>query len=155
VDWKGVFYVMTDEGAPNKRVFKVDPNKFERKHWKELIPEDKDAARDSLTIVGGHLSIASLKKAVSAVELFDLNGKKVRDVALPGVGTASNPFGDEDDDEAFYSFSSFVEPQQIFRISVKTGASSQYADVKVPVDASKYEVRQVFYESKDKTPVSM
>ncbi len=154
-DWKGVFYVMTDEGAPNKRVFKVDPNKFDRKNWKELIPEDKDAARDSLAVVGGHLAISSLKKAVSAVELFDLNGKKVRDVALPGLGTASNLVGDEDDDEAFYAYSSFVAPRQIFRTSVKTGVSSEYAQVEVPVDPSKYEVRQVFYESKDKTPVSM
>src|SRR5690606_34463670 len=71
--WKGKLYVTTDEGAPNKRVFLVDPNKFERKNWKELIPEDKDAARESVVIVGGHLSISSLKKAVSAVELFTLD----------------------------------------------------------------------------------
>lgn len=153
--WKGVIYVTTDEGAPNKRVFKVDPNKFERKNWKELIPEDKNAARESVTIVGGHLAIASLKKAASAIELFDLNGKKVRDVELPGLGTASNLSGDEEDDEAFYSFSSFVQPRDSFRVSVKTGKSELYARVEVPVDPSKYEVRQVTYESKDKTPVTM
>jgi prolyl oligopeptidase len=153
--WKGQLYVFTDEGAPNKRVFKVDPNKFERAKWKELIPEDKDAARESLVIVGGHLSISSLKKAVSHVELFTLEGKKVRDVELPGLGTASNLVGDEDDDEAFYGFSSFVQPSQVFRTSVKTGKSEVYSKVEVPVDASKFEVRQVFYPSKDGTPVSM
>lgn len=153
--WKGKIYVTTDEGAPNKRVFVVDPNKFERKHWKELIAEDKDAARESVVIVGGHFAISSLKKAVSVVELFTLEGKKVREVELPGLGTASNLVGDEDDDEAFFGFSSFVSPSQIFRTSVKTGKSELYAKVEVPVDASKYEVRQVFYESKDKTPVSM
>lgn len=153
--WKGKLYVTTDEGAPNKRVFAVDPNKFERKNWKELIPEDKDAARESVVIVGGHFAVQSLKKAVSVVELFTLDGKKVREVELPGLGTASNLVGDEDDDEAFFGFSSFVSPSQIFRTSVKTGKSELYSRVDVPVDASKYEVRQVTYESKDKTPVTM
>ncbi len=153
--WKGKLYVTTDEGAPNKRVFAVDPNKFERKNWKELIPEDKDAARESVVIVGGHFAISSLKKAVSVVELFSLDGKKVREVELPGLGTASNLFGDEEDDEAFFSFSSFVSPTQIFKTSVKSGKSELYARVEVPIEASKYEVRQVFFESKDKTPISM
>lgn len=153
--WKDQFYVFTDEGAPNKRVFKVDPNKPERANWKELIPEDKAAARESLTIVGGHLAISSLKKAVSVVELFSLDGKRVREVELPGLGTASNLIGDEDDDEAFFSFSSFVMPGQVFRTSVKTGKSELYSKVEVPVDPSRYEVRQVFYKSKDGTEISM
>ena len=153
--WKGQLYVFTDEGAPNKRVFKVDPNHFERKAWKELIPEDKDSARESLVIVGGHFAIASLKKAVSTVELFTLEGKKVRDVELPGLGTASNLVGDEDDDEAFFGFSSLTMPPQVFRTSIKSGKSEVYSHVDVPVDASKFEVRQVFYPSKDGTPISM
>ncbi len=153
--WKGKLYVFTDEGAPNKRLFEVDPNHFERKHWKELIPEDKDAARESMVIVGGHVAIASLKKAVSVVELFGLDGKKLRDVELPGLGTASNLVGDEDEDEAFYSFSSLTMPPQIFRTSVQSGKSEVYSTVHVPVDPSKYEVRQVFYPSKDGTQISM
>ncbi len=153
--WKGQLYVFTDDGAPNKRVFKVDPNKLDRKSWKEIIPEDKEASRESMVIVGGHIAIASLKKAVSTVELFTLEGKKVRDVELPGLGTASNLFGDEEDDEAFFSFSSLTQPNQVFRTSVKSGKSEIYSAVEVPVDASKYEVRQVFYPSKDGTQVSM
>lgn len=153
--WKGKLYVFTDEGAPNKRVFEVDPNRFERKHWKELIAEDKDAARESMVIVGGHLAISSLQRAVSVVDLFSLDGKHVRSIELPGLGTASNLVGDEDDDEAFFSFSSFVMPPQIFRTSVKTGKSALYSKVDVPVDPSKYEVRQVFFPSKDGTQISM
>lgn len=153
--WKDVFYVFTDEGAPNKRVFKVDPRKPERKDWKELIPEDKEAARESLAIVGGHLALSSLKKAVSQVEVFTLEGKKVREVELPGLGTASNLIGLEDDDEAYYAFSSFVMPRQVFKASVKTGKSELWAKVEVPVDPSKYEVTQVSYPSKDGTPISM
>jgi len=153
--WKGVFYVFTDEGAPNKRVFKVDPNQPARANWKELIREDKDAARESLAIVGGHLAISSLKKAVSVVELFTLDGKKVREVQLPGLGTASNLVGLEDDDEAYYSYSSFVAPPQVFKTSVKSGQSELWAKVELPVELSKFEVRQVSYPSKDGTAVTM
>ncbi len=153
--WKDVFYVFTDDGAPNKRVFKVDPKKTDKKDWKELIAEDKDAARESMAIVGGHLAIASLKKAVSQVELFGLDGKKVRDIQLPGLGTASNLVGLEDDDEAYFAFSSFVMPRQVFKTSIKTGTAELWAKVEVPVDPSKYEVSQVSYPSKDGTPITM
>jgi prolyl oligopeptidase len=96
-----------------------------------------------------------LKKVVSVVELFTLEGKKVREVELPGLGTASNLHGNEDDDEAFFSFSSFISPPQIFRTSVKTGKSEVYSKVQLPVDSAGYEVRQVSYPSKDGTSVTM
>lgn len=153
--WKDVFYVFTDEGAPNKRVFTVDPKRPERAAWKELVAEDKETARDGLAIVGGHLAISGLKKAVSVVEVFDFKGKRVRAVELPGLGTASNLVGQEDDDEAWYAFSSFTMPRQIFKTSVKTGKSELWAAVDVPVDSTRFEVRQVFYPSKDGTQVSM
>lgn len=153
--WKDTFYVFTDEGAPNKRLFAVDPKKPERANWKELIAEDKDAARESLVIVGGHFAIAALKKAVSVVEVFDFKGKKVRTIELPGLGTASNLVGLEDDDEAYFAFSSFTMPRQVFKTSVKSGKSDVWATVDVPVDPTKFEVRQVFYPSKDGTQISM
>jgi prolyl oligopeptidase len=79
----------------------------------------------------------------------------VREVELPGLGTASNLYGDEEEDEAFFSFSSLTMPPQIFRTSVKSGRSEIYSAVHVPVDASKFEVRQVFFPSKDGTSISM
>lgn len=153
--WKDMFYVLTDEGAPNKRVFKVDAKKPARAEWKEIIPEDKAAAIDDFTIVGGHIATSSLKKAVSEVELFTLDGKRVRTVELPGLGTASNLVGLQDDDEAYYSFSSFTMPPQVFKSSVKTGKSTLWAKVDVPVDASPFDVRQVSYPSRDGTQVTM
>src|SRR5207247_1385907 len=135
----------------NKRVFKVDPNKPDRKEWKELIPEDKEAALESVTVVGGSIATASLKKATSEIELYDLNGKRLRRVELPEKGTSSNLIGLEDDDEAYYAFSSFLMPQQIFKTSVKTGKSALWAKVEVPVDVGPYQVEQVFYPSKDGT----
>ncbi|MHB8873259.1 MAG: prolyl oligopeptidase family serine peptidase [Myxococcaceae bacterium] len=153
--WKDQFYVVTDEGAPNKRVFKVDPQRLERKAWKELIREDKGAAIESLTIVGGHLAVSALRNAASEVKLFTLAGKPVRTVQLPGLGTSSNLVGQEDDDEAYYAFSSFTVPRQIYRTSVKTGKSALWAKIEVPIDPTPYLVEQVWFPSKDGTRVSM
>ena len=69
------FYVFTDEGAPNKQVFRVDPRRPSRADWELIIPEDPTGARESLSVVGGHLAISSLRKAVSVVELFQLDGQ--------------------------------------------------------------------------------
>jgi prolyl oligopeptidase len=153
--WKGVFYIFTDEGAPNQRVFKADPARADRKHWTLLIDEDKTAARESLTVAGGHLAISSLKKATSQLELFTLGGKKVRSIDLPGLGTASNLVGNEDDDEAFFSFSSFTMPPRVMRTSVARGGAQVWSEVELPIDPSKFEVRQVSYPSKDGTLISM
>ena len=153
--WKDVFYVTTDEGAPNKRVFKVDPKKPARADWKELIAEDKALAIEGVNVVGGHLCASGLRKAVSEVKVFSLDGKPVRTLELPGIGTASNLIGLEDDDETYYAFSSFTMPQQIFKGSVKTGKSELWAKVEVPIDPTPYTVTQVFYPSKDGTKVSM
>ena len=153
--WKDVFYVLTDEGAPNKRVFKVNPAKPERAAWVELIPEDKAASIQDAALVGGHFALTRLRSAVSEVSLYALTGKLVRQVALPGLGTTSPILGLQDDDEAFFAFSSFTAPMQAFALSVKTGATTQWSKTEVPVDPTPYQVEQVRYPSKDGTLVSM
>lgn len=152
---KGRFYVTTDDGAPRSRVFSVDPKNLDRSAWKEIIPERADATIDGAGIIGGRIAVTYLKNAQSAVEIFELDGKKVRDVALPGVGTVGGPSGLDDEDTAYYSFTSFTTPNEIHEISMKTGEDKVYAKVKVPVDPSPYTVEQVFYPSKDGTRVSM
>lgn len=153
--WKDQLYVMTDEGAPNKRLFKVDAREPARQHWKELVPEDKQASVDGFAIVGGHLAVSYLKNAASELRLFTLAGKPVRRVSLPGLGTASGLFGLEDDDEAYFAFSSFTLPKEVYRTRVKSGATERWAKVEVPVDPTPYQVEQVFYPSKDGTRISM
>src|SRR5207248_1579063 len=95
------------------------------------------------------------KNAVSVVKLVGLDGKPLRDVELPGLGTATNLIGLEDDDEAYFQFSSFTLPRQVFKTQVKTGKSELWAKVDVPVDPTPYVVEQVWYPSKDGTKVSM
>ncbi|HEY3349199.1 MAG TPA: prolyl oligopeptidase family serine peptidase [Thermoanaerobaculia bacterium] len=149
------FFVSTDDGAPKGRVFAVDPAKPARAAWKEIVPERKDAALQSLRVVGGKLALDYLKSAASLLEVRNLDGTLLREVPLPGIGSASNLSGRDDEDEAYFSFTSFTTPTSIYRTSVKTGATSLYFQVKVPADVSPYTVTQVFYPSKDGTRVSM
>ncbi len=153
--YKDVFYVSTDEDAPKGRIFKVDPKKPEKADWKELIAERADANVDGASIIGGKLAVGYLKDAHSELWVYGLDGKKEREVALPGVGTLGGPSGRSDEDEAYYSYTSFTTPTQIHEMSMKTGATKLYAEVKVPIDATPYTVEQVFYPSKDGTRISM
>lgn len=149
------FFVSADDGAPKGRIFAVDPAKSARAAWKEIVPERKDAALQSFRVVGGRLALDYLKSASSLLEIRNLDGTPLREVPLPGIGSASNLSGRDDEDEAYFSFTSFTTPTSIYRTSVKSGATSLYFQVKVPADVSPYTVTQVFYPSKDGTRVSM
>ena len=146
------FYVLTEENAPKRHVFSVDPASGK---WTEIVPERTDAQLDDASIVGGKLALLYLKDVISHVEVHDLDGKLVREVPLPAVGTSTNLLGDEDDDEAYFQFESFTFPIEIYRTSVARGGAEPYFKLKIPVDPSAYEVEQVFTASKDGTRVPL
>jgi prolyl oligopeptidase len=151
----GKIFVKTDDGAPKGRIFAVDPAKPDRALWKEIVPERKDATLEAYEILGGRLALNYLRSATSLLEIRETDGKLVREVPLPGIGTVGGPVGRDDEDEAYFAFTSFTTPTTIYRTSVKTGTTSLYFQVKVAADLSPYIVSQVFYPSKDGTRVSM
>ncbi|NTX17458.1 S9 family peptidase [Myxococcus sp. CA056] len=153
--WKGRFYVNTDEGAPRQRVFEVDPANPARASWKEIVPEDPVASLQTMNIVGGHLALEYMKDATTVIRVTTLRGKPVREVELPGVGAASNLSGLEDEDEAYFVFTSFTTPRRVYKTSVQSGKSELWAQVELPMDPTAYTVDQVFYPSKDGTRVPM
>ncbi len=150
----GRFFVATNEGAPKWRVFAVDPARPAREAWREIVPERADATLDGVRILGGRLALTYLKDVTSRLELRDLDGALVREVALPALGSADFA-GDEDDDAAYFSFETFNYPTEIHAYSVKDGADSVWFKLEVPVDPTLYEVEQIFFRSKDGTRVPM
>lgn len=152
---QGRFYVVTNEGAPRWRIFSVDPRRLDTKDWQLIVPEDPEAVLDGVTVVGGHLGLSYLHRAASVLRVHTLAGKRVRELALPAIGTASGFVGLPEDDEAYFSFSSFTYAPEIWSTSVKQGTVSRYARVDVPIEPERYEVEQVSYPSKDGTPISM
>jgi prolyl oligopeptidase len=150
------FLFLTDKGAPRKRVIAVSLAKPEEKDWKEIIPEGKgqDVLR-SVSSVGNRLFAVWMRDVKSAVEVHDLAGKKIADLPLPGIGTASGFGGTRSDKETFFTFTGFLAPATIYRLEVPSLASTIFRKPKVDFDGSAYEVTQVFYPSKDGTRVPM
>jgi len=151
----GRFYISTDDGAERWRIFRVDPARPKRAAWKEIVAEKPDATLDGFSVLGGRLALTYMKNASSRLEVHELDGKLVREIELPGVGSVGGPVGRSDEDEAYFLYESFTTPAEIYGLSMKSGKTSLYSKVEVPVDPSPYTVSQEFYKSKDGTKVSM
>jgi prolyl oligopeptidase len=147
-------YLHTNWKAPNGRVLAVDMAHPEQANWKEIIPERKSVL-DDFNLVGGRIVVSHLENVQTHVEIFSTEGKLIRSLQLPNLGVAGGPYGRWDSDEAFYSFSSFGQPTTIYRYNMATGEQSVWSQPKIPFDAASVEVKQVWYESKDKTRVPM
>ena len=150
-----VFYFKSDLNAPKKCILTIDTAAADQPAQPKVIIAEADEAMQDASIVGDFIIADYLKDAKSQVKLFDLSGKFVREVSFPGIGTASGFGGRRDHDETFYSFSSFNRPPSTFRYDLKTGESTLLREAKVDFNPDDYEVKQVFYKSKDGTRVPM
>ncbi len=149
-----VFFFKTDYQAPKGRVVAVDARNPERKNWKEIIPE----GAATLTGAGmtGNLFVAHyLKDARTQIKMFAPDGKFVREVQLPGIGTAGGFAGKRDETETFYSLTSFAIPTRIYRYDMAKGESTLFRESNVKFKPDDFEVKQIFYSSKDGTKVPM
>jgi prolyl oligopeptidase len=149
-----VFWFKTNRDAPRGRVIAIDTRKPDRENWKEVIPQAADAL-ESVSLVGDQFVASYLKDAHTQVKVFDLEGKFVRHVEFPGIGTASGFGGKRKDKETFYSFTGFTTPATIYRYDLATGKSTVLRRPKVDFNPDGYETEQVFYSSKDGTKVPM
>jgi prolyl oligopeptidase len=147
-----LFWFVTDLDAPLRRLVQIDIRRPARGEWKELIAESKDTI-EGASAIGGHFIVTYLHDATSAVRVFDLTGKHVRDVVLTDLGSVSGFAGRRDDSETFYSFTSYTTPGSIYRYDVKTGQSTVFREPKVAFDSKQFQTRQEFYKSKDGTRV--
>ncbi|HET7754094.1 MAG TPA: prolyl oligopeptidase family serine peptidase [Anaeromyxobacteraceae bacterium] len=152
--YAGRLFIRTNDGAPLWRVVVVDPARPEPEHWTEIVPE-REATLQGLSVVGGHLALSYLERAASRLEIRTIDGRAVRTIPLPSLGIASQPSGEEDEDEAFYSFESFTIPREIHRTSIRDGNGSRWFKLDVPVDPGRYQITQATFPSRDGTPVSM
>jgi prolyl oligopeptidase len=149
-----VFWFKTDLNAPRHRVIAIDITKPERANWKEIIPEAQETL-GGVNAVKNQFICAYLKDAHSQVKIFGLDGAFMREIPLPGIGSAGGFGGKRSDTETFYSFASFTVPGTIFRYDLKAGASSVFRQPTVDFDPNDYETRQIFFTSKDGTRVPM
>ena len=149
-----VFWIRTDLDAPRGKLIAIDTRHPERANWKTVVEQGADKLED-VNVVDNLFLIGYLKDAKTEVRVHDLQGKFLRNADLPGIGTAAGFGGKRKDKETFYSFTSFISPTTIYRYDPATGKSSIFKQPKVDFDATKYETKQVFYNSKDGTRIPM
>ena len=149
-----LFYFQSNFEAPRKCILAIDLENPDRENWKVIVPEAKDVIQSS-GMVGDYFIVNYLQDAKSMVKVFDRQGNLIREMDLPGIGTASGFSGKRTDDSTFYSFSSFNRPPSVYHYDLKTGRSTLFRQAKVDFHPDDYVVEQVFFNSKDGTRVPM
>jgi prolyl oligopeptidase len=147
------FYVDTDYNAPNHRILKVTAG-TSPDQWETIVPEGKDVI-ESVNIVDGKFYVLRLKDVKSELTIYSLEGKKTGEISFPGIGSGTTLFGEAEQKDGFYSFESIITPPTIYHYDTRTGHSEVFATTKVPFDSDAYELKEVFYKSKDGTRVPL
>ncbi len=145
--------LVTNLNAPNKRVVKVSAKNPVPENWVAVIPETENVL--STSTAGGFIFANYMVDAVSKVKQYDYTGKLIREIELPGIGSAG---GFSDKKEAtiiYYSFSNYINPGSIYSFEPSTGVSKLYNKPKIDFNPADFETKQVFYTSKDGTKIPM
>lgn len=151
--YNGKIYVLTNYKAPNQQLMVIDPAKPELANWKTIIPESTKVL-ETASIIGGKLFIKYLRDASHHLYAYSVEGNPLQEVKLPTIGTVSIS-GEMDDNEAFYTFTSYTFPPTIYRYNVANNSSELFRKSEVSFNPEDYVSEQVFYTSKDGTKVPM
>ncbi|MEE2777822.1 MAG: prolyl oligopeptidase family serine peptidase [Acidobacteriota bacterium] len=162
-NWDSVYHFLGNEGstfffetvldAPNGRVVALDVDSDDRT-LREIVPMTEHALQSS-SLVGGAIFAEYLVDVVSRVEIWDLSGQRRDELDLPGPGSVGGLGGRNDQTETYYSFESITRPRTTYRYDFASGTSEAFHEPVLPVDAARFETRQVFFESRDGTRVPM
>lgn len=146
--------VMTTWRAPKGRILEIDPADPAPGKWRVVVPESEHVI-DGLYLAGGRLLVQYLENVQARIKVFSPSGKHLRDIALPAIGTVPGVSSRWDEPEFFFEFSSFHIPPQIHRVETASWKSSLWRRTSVPIRSDDFDVRQVWYRSKDGTRVPM
>lgn len=147
------FFLVTNLNAPNKRLVSVDFSSPKPENWKDVIPETENVL--SVSLAGDYIFAKYIVDAVSKVKQYDYDGKLIREVELPGVGSTGGFSAKEEDKETYFSFTNYSTPGKIYKMDLDSGKYDLYWEPKIDLKSEDYESKQVFYTSKDGTKVPM
>ncbi|MGI9551445.1 MAG: prolyl oligopeptidase family serine peptidase [Aurantibacter sp.] len=146
-------FIVTNLEAPNQKIVTVDAAQPGPENWVNLIPETENVL--SPDSGGGYFFAEYMVDAISKVFQYDYEGTLIREVELPGLGSASGFGGKPDEKEFYFSFTNYKTPGSSFKFNVDTGEYSSYWKPEIDFNPDDYESNQIFYESKDGTKVPM
>ncbi len=147
------FYIQTDKDAPTNKLVAAPVTDPKPANWKTIIEAKPEVL--STSAAGGSIFCTYLKDAVNKVYQYDHTGKQIREVELPGLGTASGFSGKKEEKETYFVFTSYVNPATIYKMDIAGGKTAVYKESKVQFDPNAFESKQVFYTSKDGTKIPM
>ena len=146
-------YIITNRNAPNKKIVTVDAKNPTPDNWKDFLPETENVL--SASTGGGNIFANYMVDAVSKVMQYDYDGKLIREIKLPGVGSAGGFGTKKEEKELYYSFTNYVTPGSIYKYNIASGNSELFIKPEIDFNSENYESHQVFYISKDGTKVPM
>ena len=146
-------YLVTNLNAPNQKIVTVDASNPTPEHWVDFIPETKHVLSPSTA--GGYFFTEYMVDAVSQIFQYDYNGKLVREVKLPSIGSAGGFGAKKEETELYYSFTNYVTPGSIYKYNIQKGTSELFRKPNIDFNSEDYESAQVFYTSKDGTKIPM
>jgi prolyl endopeptidase len=146
-------YLQTNLNAPNGKVVVTDINNPTPEHWKDLIPETQNVLTP--VVAGNYIFAQYMIDAISEIKQYDFEGKFLREIKLPSIGTASVETAEEKDTETYFTFENYYTPLSIYKLDLETGKTELYWAPKIDFNPNDFESKQVFYTSKDGTKVPM
>ena len=146
-------FILTNRNAPNKKVVTVEAENPTPENWTDLIPETQNVL--SVGTGGGYFFAEYMVDAISKVYQYNNQGKMLRQIALPGLGSASGFGGKKKETELYFSFTNYNNPESIYKLDIKTGDYSLYWKPEIDFKPEDYVSTQVFYPSKDGTKIPM
>ncbi|MEM8673616.1 MAG: prolyl oligopeptidase family serine peptidase [Cyanobacteria bacterium P01_G01_bin.67] len=151
---QNILWLQTDLDAPRGKVIAIDLNNPDKSNWQEIIPQAPETLK-GVGLLNNQFVANYLQDARSQIKIYDLEGNLVREVELPGIGSAGGFSGKRYDTETFYTFTSFTTPATIYRYDMITGNSTLFRQPEVDFNPDDYQTQQVFYASKDGTKIPM
>lgn len=146
-------YFETNRNAPNGKLVKATVDKPQPEHWQEVIPETENVL--SVSTAGNYIFATYMVDALSQVKQYDYNGKLIRQITLPALGTASGFYAKKGETHTYYTFTNYAYPPQIYKLDLATGTAELYWKPNIAFNSDDYQTKQVFYQSKDGTKVPM
>ncbi|WP_314894094.1 prolyl oligopeptidase family serine peptidase [uncultured Capnocytophaga sp.] len=146
-------YLQTNLNAPNGKVVVTDIKNPTPEHWKDLIPETENVLTP--VVAGNYIFAQYMIDAISEIKQYDFEGKFLREIKLPSIGTASVESAEEKDTETYFTFENYYTPLSIYKLHLETGKTELYWAPKIDFNPNDFESKQVFYTSKDGTKVPM
>lgn len=146
-------YIVTDRNAPNTKIVTVDADNPSIENWIDFIAETEHVLTPNTG--GGYFFAEYMVDAISKIKQYDYDGKLIREVKLPDLGSASGFGGKKEDTEFYFSFTNYVIPGSSYKYNVETGKYQMYWKPEIDFNTNDYESNQVFYTSKDGTKIPM